>query len=117
MNKDIMENAVNEIIKERERMEKLLKQITSLQVFKSHANFILCKVKNTKDKENYEYAENTKNVKNIKDAKDIYNYLLDNKVLVRYFGEKGPLANCIRISIGTKKENELILGLLSNVLL
>lgn len=94
-NKDIMEKAVEETVKDRQRMADLLKEIPNLQIFDSHANFILIKL----DK-----------------AKNVYDYLLDNKVLVRYFGEEGPLANCLRISIGTKEENDLVVSLLTRLL-
>lgn len=141
MNRDIMENAVKEIIEERENMSSLLKEIPNLKVFESYANFILCKIKDAenvgdvgdvkgaedvvdvKDARSVGYIEDVENAEDfgdtgdVKDAKYVYNYLLDNKVLVRYFGEKGPLANCLRISIGTKEENELVLDLLGEVLL
>lgn len=122
MNRDIMENAVRDIVEERERMANLLKKIPNLKVFDSHANFILCRMGCVESVWNAECAEDTGcardtgNAEDIKNAKDVYNYLLDNRVLVRYFGEEGPLANCLRISIGTKEENELVLNLLRGIL-
>lgn len=90
-NKEILHNTVKEIVEEREKMINSLKEIPGFKVFESYANFVLCKLNN---------------------ARNIYDYLLDNKVLVRYFGEKGPLSNCLRISVGTKEENELVIRLL-----
>ncbi len=90
-NKDIMTGAVDEIIKERDKMAGLLKDLPNFKIYDTHANFVLCK---------------------IDQAKKVYDYLLDNKVLVRYFGEEGPLGNCLRISIGTKEENDLLIDLL-----
>lgn len=72
----------------------------------------------TKDVKNSGAAEGTGDVENpggVRNAKAVYNYLLNNKVLVRYFGEKGPLANCLRISVGTKEENELVIKLLKEM--
>ncbi len=94
-NKDIMYKAVDEIVKERERILELLKEIPNLKIFESYANFILFRLDN---------------------AKEVYNYLLDNKVLIRYFGDKGPLAGCLRLSIGKKEENELVIKLLKELL-
>ena len=37
----------------------------------------------------------------------------DNRVLLRYFGE--PLADCIRISVGSKAENDLLLRVLAAI--
>jgi len=130
MNKDIMYNTVREIVKEREKMINLLKEIPDFRIFESHANFVLCKIGDNEDVGDVggigdiEYAENSRAIEGIedvensggiRDAKDVYNYLLDNKVLVRYFGEKGSLANCLRISIGTKEENELVIKLLKEM--
>lgn len=90
-NKDIMRGAVGEIIKERDRMLGLLGDLPSFKVYDSYANFVLCRLDG---------------------AKKVYDYLLDNRVLVRYFGEEGPLGGCLRISIGTKEENDLVIDLL-----
>ena len=93
--KGILHGTVRGIVEEREKMTDSLERVPNLRIFKSHANFILCKLDN---------------------AKKVYDYLLDNRVLVRYFGERGPLANCLRISIGTKEENEQVVGLLKNLM-
>ncbi len=95
MNKDIMKKSVKEIIEERRKMINSLEEIPNIRIFETYANFVLCKLDN---------------------AKDVYDYLLDNNVLVRYFGDGGPLADCLRISIGTEEENKLVLGLLKKAL-
>lgn len=94
-NKDMMKQAIEEIIREREIMSSQLKNIPNIKVFKSYGNFVLCRLEK---------------------AKEINDFLMKNKVLVRYFGEEGPLAGCIRISIGTKEENQLVVKLLMEVL-
>ncbi len=40
------------------------------------------------------------------DAKELYEYLLTNKILVRYWGDNELLKNHLRITIGTDKEME-----------
>ncbi len=94
-NKKVLHDTVKETIEERGKMINSLKEIPNLKVFESHANFVLCK---------------------LNDAKGVYDYLLNNRVLVRYFGEEGPLANCLRISIGTKDENAQVVGLLKKLM-
>lgn len=91
----MMETAVKEIILEREGMEKELGDIENIKIYKSYSNFLLCRIDR---------------------AKDLYNYLLENKVLIRYFGEEGPLANCLRITIGTKEENQLVIKFIKEFL-
>lgn len=94
-NKEMMDQTVAEIIKEREILAAQLKEIPNIKVFKSYGNFILCKFER---------------------PQEINDYLLKNKVLVRSFGDKGPLAGCIRITIGTKEENQLLVRLLREAL-
>lgn len=77
---------IEDIIKEREKMMKQLKSLPNVEVYKSYGNFILFK---------------------LQDAKEIQQYLLEQGILVRYFGDTGPLADCIRVSIGTSRENAL----------
>lgn len=94
-NKEMMAQAIEEIIKEREAMTSQLRDIPNTKIFKSYGNFILCRLEK---------------------AKEVNDFLIDNKVLVRYFGEEGPLAGCIRITIGTKEENQLVVKLLMKAL-
>ncbi|SDJ85321.1 histidinol-phosphate transaminase [Natronincola ferrireducens] len=93
-NRGFIEAEIQEVIKEREKLRTALEAM-GMKVYKSYGNFLLCRL----DK-----------------AKEMYNYLLENKVLVRYFGEEGPLAGCLRITIGTKEENQLVLKLLQEIL-
>ncbi|SES81809.1 histidinol-phosphate aminotransferase [Natronincola peptidivorans] len=94
-NKEILEDVIQEIVLEREAMTKQLESLPKVKPYKSYGNFILCRLEN---------------------AKEVYEHFLNNKVLVRYFGETGPLAGCIRISIGTKEENQLVIKLLMKAL-
>lgn len=57
------------------------------KVFPSDANFILVKVR---------------------DAKDMYSYLLDSGIVVRDRSNVQLCENCLRITIGTEKENTLL---------
>ncbi len=77
-----------EIIKsERERMYHTLSQIKDIQVFNSHANFLLLSVSN---------------------ASETYQNLLSRGIIIRNRSKDIP--NTIRITIGTPTENNLVLS-------
>lgn len=95
-NKEWSKDIIEEIIDERERVKDNLNKLCNIKVYNSEANFILF---------------------NIKNAKDIYEHLINKGVLIRYFGEQGPLAGCLRVSIGTREQNDLFLKLLEDYVL
>ncbi|PKM50227.1 MAG: histidinol-phosphate transaminase [Firmicutes bacterium HGW-Firmicutes-7] len=71
---------------------KQLKCIPTIEeVYPSEANFVLVKVKNI----------------------DIIKILENNKILVRGYGTEGRLAYCMRITVGTKEENEILIQTLN----
>ncbi|AKL93697.1 histidinol-phosphate aminotransferase HisC [Clostridium aceticum] len=94
-NKDVLDRVIQEIVAERDNIALQLSEIPDIKVYKSHGNFLLCRIGK---------------------AKEVYQYLAEHKVLVRYFGEEGPLKGCIRITIGTKEENQLVIKLLMEAL-
>lgn len=80
------------IKKQREFLTYSLKKLSFVSnVFPSEANFILIKVD---------------------DAQAVYHYLLKNGIVIRNRSTLVGLTNCIRISIGTEKDNELLISLL-----
>lgn len=94
-NKGLLIDAVKNIIKERDKLALQLKEIRGIKVYESYGNFILLKLER---------------------GQEFYQYLLRNKVLIRYFGEEGPLAGCLRVSVGTGEENSTFLSLLMQFL-
>ena len=48
----------------------------------------------------------------VPDATAMWKQLADAGIVVRFFGTAGPLANCLRITVGTPAENDLLLGAL-----
>jgi len=79
---------LNEIIKERFRLINFLTDLTFVEkVYPSDSNFILMKVNN---------------------ADNLYNYLLGKEIIIRDRSKIDGLEQCVRISIGTKKENEML---------
>jgi histidinol-phosphate aminotransferase len=84
---------INTIIAERERISLELKEIpVILEVYKSDANFILVRT----DK-----------------ADDIYNYLVGCEIIVR--NRNSVIKNCLRITVGTRSENNRMLNALKSI--
>jgi histidinol-phosphate aminotransferase len=76
-----------EIKRERDRMYDNLSNSSKIEkVFKSEANFLLVKVKN---------------------ASDFYHYFMKNGIILRNRHGQYNCDNCIRITIGTKEENDI----------
>jgi len=87
------EQAVADIVRERQRVADNLSRLNFVRkVWPSEANFLLIAVDN---------------------AETIVEGCRQRKVLLRYFG--GELADCIRISIGSPEENDLLLAVLDDL--
>ena len=90
-------NEVNDWIKtivlERERISFEIGKLTFVKkVYKSEANFILLKVEN---------------------AQTLYYYLTQNQIVVRDRSKVILCEDCLRITIGTKQENEKLMSILN----
>lgn len=92
---DALENAyrkdiwVDEILKEREVLERELKKLKIVdKVFPSDANFVLVRVN---------------------DAQSTYQYLMDNRIIVRDRSKVNLCYNCLRITVGTPEENKRLI--------
>jgi histidinol-phosphate aminotransferase len=80
---------VNLLLKERERLVIELRQISYVKtIYPSAANFVLVKVK---------------------DANAIYNYLVDLSIIVRNRNNVVLCEGCLRITVGTPDENNLLI--------
>ena len=83
---------IRKIKKERERLTRELESIPVIhKVYPSDANFVLVRVE---------------------DSGKLYNYLVDNGIVVR--NRHSVIENCIRITIGTRAENSKLLIALNN---
>lgn len=86
---------VREIVRERERVAAEIKKLpATIKVFPSDANFLLVKVTN---------------------ANLIYEKLISNDIIVR--NRSSLVENCLRITIGTQYENDLLLEALKSITL
>jgi len=83
------EKWINQILKERERLTAEMKRLPCTEkIFPSDANFILVKVRN---------------------IKKMYQYLVERGIIVRDRSKVHLCENSLRITIGTKEENALLI--------
>lgn len=84
-----------EVIKaERDRLNGEMQKIQNIKLYKTGANFIMFKVE---------------------DAKSVFDKLIQNGIMIRYFSG-GVLENHLRVSVGTREENDAFLKVLKEVI-
>jgi len=93
---DYLMDKVRIVVAERERIYAQLQSLAGLHVYPSQANFLLCRVL-------------------AGDAKALKDELMRRGILVRYFNKPG-LSDCIRFSIGTPEQNDVLLAALEEIL-
>jgi histidinol-phosphate aminotransferase len=98
---DALENAyrkdiwVDEILKERALLIGQLQNLNIVEkIFPSDANFLLVRVK---------------------DAQSTYQYLMDNRIIVRDRSRVNLCYNCLRITVGTPEENKRVIEALKQI--
>jgi histidinol-phosphate aminotransferase len=92
-NKKQMNSGIRSIISERKKLLKEMKKVSGVTAYPSDANFILFKVRN---------------------GDKIYNDLLKKGILIRNM--KGIFEGCLRVTVGTPKENTAFLKALRQLL-
>lgn len=92
---DTLMGTVRSLVDERERMTTALAALPWLRPFPSHANFILCEVKDI-------------------EAKEVQAQLRRRGILIRYFDSPG-LRNCIRISVGKPEHTDRVIEALNEI--
>lgn len=95
--KSILEDQISELIQERERIYKELKNIEGITPYPSRANFILFRTE--------------------KDCHIIHKALKEKGILVRNLRGEGILRNCLRVTLGTPEENKEFLNALREAVL
>ncbi|HSF55086.1 MAG TPA: aminotransferase class I/II-fold pyridoxal phosphate-dependent enzyme, partial [Algoriphagus sp.] len=90
-----VDQMIREILEEREFLQSELEKFPFVKkIHPSHANFLLVKIPN---------------------ANQVYDDLIQEKVIVRNRAKVLLCEDCLRITVGTRKENEALLGALKNV--
>ena len=93
---EAMRANVSKILAERERIMEALKHIRGVEkIFPSDANFLIFRVQN---------------------ALNMYKKLAEKGIIVRYRGNEPHCHNCLRVTIGTKLENDQFLHALEDLL-
>lgn len=91
---DLHKERVDEILSERETLSRQLEQLSLVeQVLPSDANFLLIRVGN---------------------ADKIYQYLMEKEIIVRNRSNQVNCENSLRITVGTKEENALLIQALKS---
>jgi histidinol-phosphate aminotransferase len=91
---ELMNEWIRETVQQKEVLVNALKDFSFvIKVYPSDANFILVKVV---------------------DADALYRYLAANEIVVRNRSKETGCGNCLRISIGTPEENELLISTMKN---
>ncbi len=85
------------ICEQRELLITAMQNINSIQVFPSEANFILFKTLNTT-------------------ADFVFKRLIENKIMIKNVANNDLLKNCLRVTVGTEKENKSFLAALKSSL-
>lgn len=93
----VFEAQASRIIEERERVFRALSELGGITPFPSRTNFILFRSDN-------------------REAQVLFDRLLDRGILLRGFGSTGTvLDDCLRVSIGTREENDAFLEALTAI--
>jgi len=90
-----IQDQIKLILQERDRLLEELSRLDSLTVFPSDSNFILFRVEN--------------------DGEKLFKNLVENEILIRNLNNHPRLKNCLRVTVGTKKENDLFLAQLGKI--
>jgi len=93
-NFEAVQTQINSILDERHRLLDELHKIESVTAFPSDSNFILFKTKQP--------------------AGSIFAFLSKNGILVRNLSSHPKLSNCLRVTVGTKSENDRFLSKLKD---
>jgi histidinol-phosphate aminotransferase len=86
--KDTIKENVDYLVEQREWLSQKLSSISGIKVYKSYANFVLVKIEN---------------------SNEVYKKLCSKGIFIRSFGNAHLLENCMRISVGTREQNTLLL--------
>jgi len=96
LNSKIKDEYIRSIIKERERLKNQLETLPGVEkIFKSDANFLLIKCRN---------------------PKEVQKKLMGKGIIVRDRSSQPKLEGCLRISVGSQEENDLLWDAIKKIL-
>ncbi len=80
-----VQKQIDVILEQRQWLEEKMKEISGLETFPSHSNFILFRVKDN--------------------SGEVFNQLVEKGILIRDLNSHPRLKNCLRVTVGTHEEN------------
>jgi histidinol-phosphate aminotransferase len=94
--KDIISRQISLLISERERLYNALSKLPGVTAYPSETNFIM--------------------IRTAVDASGVHKKLKQAGILIKNLNKPGPLKNCLRVTIGTPKENKEFITVLKKIL-
>ena len=92
----IFSGQINDIIQEREKLIEALKNLKGIHPRPSHANFIFFSCAFESD--------------------HVYNYCIQKGILIKNFNGPGIMKNCMRVTVGTQKENREFINAIQSMI-
>lgn len=92
---DYMDERKKAILEQRDYLVESLRDINNIRIYDTNANFVLIKVP---------------------DSSKVASELRKNEIAVRNFNNYQGLDNCIRITVGSREENEVLLNQLKKIM-
>jgi histidinol-phosphate aminotransferase len=93
---DVIERQISLLISERERLYNALSKLPGVTAYPSETNFIM--------------------IRTAADASRVHQKLKQAGILIKNLNKPGPLKNCLRVTIGTPKENKEFIVRLKRIL-
>lgn len=94
----VLQQQTDQICTDREILKQALADIKGIIQYPSAANFILFKIENM-------------------DSETVFSALKQSGILIKRFADtSGPLANCLRVTVGTAQENEAFIDSLNKIM-
>ncbi len=94
-NRALFERGIEQIIEQRGFLQEQLRALPGVEVFDSDSNYLLFRIDR---------------------ADEVWQNLYDQGVLIRDFSRAPYLTNCLRVTVGSPKENQVFLHTLTQVL-
>ncbi|MGD0276787.1 MAG: histidinol-phosphate transaminase [Syntrophales bacterium] len=92
----VFSGQINDIIQEREKLIEALRNLKGIHPWPSHANFIFFSCDFESD--------------------HVYNYCIQNGILMKDFNGPGMMENCLRVTVGTQKENKEFINTIQSMI-
>jgi histidinol-phosphate aminotransferase len=87
---------INDIVQEREKLMEALRNLKGIHPRPSHANYIFFSC---------DFGSN-----------HVYNYCIQKGILIKNFNGPGMMKNCLRVTIGTQKENREFINTIQSMI-